>query len=121
MNPVHGIEAAAKDVVHGIEDVVTIGSKVIKLIEDGKALTPEFKQELALLVNDAKAITVAAAPVVATGGTNIAADLGAVEPVVAGAIKLAKDFTTFIPVIEAALKTLDADVTTPAVSLPSAA
>jgi hypothetical protein len=106
----HGIETGAEDVVHGIEDVISIGGKVIRVIEDGKALTPEFKQELALLVNDAKAITAVVAPVAASGGTNVAVDLTALEPAVADIIKLAMDVVVFMPTLEAALKKIGADV-----------
>jgi hypothetical protein len=106
----HGIETGARDVVHGIEDVITAGAKVIRVIEDGKALTPEFKRELALLVDDAKAIAAVVAPVAASGGTNVAVDLAALEPAVADIIKLAKDVVAFMPTLEAALKKIGADI-----------
>ena len=118
MNPIekaaeavgHGIKVAAVDTVHVVEDVVTIGHKLIKVIEDGRALTPAFKQELATLINDAKTIATAAAPAVATGGANLGVDLGVLEPVVAGSVKLASDFVHFLPELEAALKKIEADL-----------
>jgi hypothetical protein len=106
----HGIEAGAKDVIHGVEDVITVGGKVIRVIEDGKALTPQFKQELGLLVNDAKAIAAVVAPVAVSGGTNVAVDFAALEPAVADIIKLAKDVVTFMPTLEAALRKIGADI-----------
>ena len=106
----HGVEVAVKDVVKGAEDVLSVGGKVIKVIADVKAVSPEFKANLATLVDDAKAIAVPLAPVVASGGENVAADLVALTPVVKDVMKLVKDFITFLPSVEAALKTVYADV-----------
>ena len=106
----HGVEVAVKDVVKGAEDVLTVGGKVIKVISDVKAISPEFKANLATLVNDAKAIAVPLAPVVASGGENVVADLAALTPVVQDVMKLVKDFIAFLPSVEAALKTVNADV-----------
>jgi hypothetical protein len=106
----HGVEAAVKDVVKGAEDALTIGGKVLKVISDVKAISPEFKANLATLVNDAKAIAIPLAPVVASGGENVAADLAALTPVVQDVMKLVKDFIAFLPSVEAALKTVNADV-----------
>ena len=106
----HGVAVATKDVVKGAEDVLTVGGKVIKVIADVQAVSPEFKANLATLVDDAKAIAVPLAPVVASGGENVAADLVALTPVVKDVMKLVKDFITFLPSVEAALKTVYADV-----------
>ena len=59
----HGVEIAVKDVVKGAEDVLTVGGKVLKVISDVKAMSPEFKSNLATLVDDAKAIAIPLAPV----------------------------------------------------------
>ena len=77
----HGLEVAAKDIAKGAEEALTVGAKVLKVIADVKAISPEFKHNLATLVDDAKAIAVPLAPVVASGGENVAADLAAIVPV----------------------------------------
>lgn len=106
----HGVEVAAMDVIHAAETVLSVGSKVIKVVEDAKALTPEFKSALALLVNDAKALAAPLAPVVATGGQNMIVDAAALMPVAADVVKLVKDFFAFLPALESALKKLGEDV-----------
>ena len=106
----HGVETAVKDVVKGAEEVLSVGGKVLKVIADVRAVSPEFKSNLATLVDDAKAIAVPLAPVVASGGENVAADLVALAPVVKDVMKLVKDFITFLPSVEAALKTVYADI-----------
>jgi hypothetical protein len=106
----HGVGVAVKDVIKGAEDVLSVGSKVLKVIADVRAISPEFKSNLATLVDDAKAIAVPLAPVVASGGENVAADLLALAPVVKDVMKLVKDFVAFLPSIESALKTVYADV-----------
>jgi hypothetical protein len=105
-----GVEVAVKDVVHGAEEVLTVGGKVLKVIADVKAMSPEFKSNLATLVNDAKAIATPLAPVVASGGQNVVADLAALAPVTEDVLKLVKDFIAFLPSVEAALKKVAADV-----------
>jgi hypothetical protein len=106
----HGVETAVKDVVKGAEEVLTVGDKVIKVISDVKAMSPEFRSNLAILVDDAKAIAMPLAPVVAGGGENVAADLAALVPVTKDVLKLVRDFLTFLPSVEAALKKVDADL-----------
>jgi hypothetical protein len=106
----HGVETAVKDVVKGAEEVLSIGGKVLKVISDVRSVSPEFKSNLATLVDDAKAIAIPLAPVVASGGENVAADLLALAPVVKDVMKLVKDFITFLPSVEAALKTVYADI-----------
>jgi hypothetical protein len=106
----HGVEVAVKDVVKGAEDVLTVGAKVLRVISDVRAMSPEFKSNLATLLDDAKAIAIPLAPVVAGGGENVAADLAALMPVTTDVMKLVKDFIAFLPSIEAALKTVDADI-----------
>ena len=106
----HGVETAVKDVVKGAEEVLSIGGKVLKVISDVRSVSPEFKSNLATLVDDAKAIAIPLAPVVASGGENVAADLVALAPVVKDVMKLVKDFITFLPSVEAALKTVYADI-----------
>jgi hypothetical protein len=106
----HGVETAVKDVIKGAEDLLTVGGKVLKVISDVKAMSPEFKSNLATLVDDAKAIAVPLAPVVAGGGENVAADLAALVPVTQDVLKLVKDFLAFLPNVEAALKKVAADV-----------
>lgn len=108
----HSVEVAVKDVVKGAEDVLTIGGKVLKVIADVKAISPEFKANLATLVDDAKAVATPLAPVLATGGENVAVDLAALTPVVKDVMKLVKDFIAFLPTVEAALKTVNADIHT---------
>jgi hypothetical protein len=108
----HGIETAVKDVVKGAEDVLTVGGKVLKVISDVKAMSPEFKSNLATLVDDAKAIATPLGPVVAGGGENIAADLAALAPVTKDVMKLVRDFIAFLPSVEAALKKVAADMET---------
>jgi dTDP-4-dehydrorhamnose 3,5-epimerase-like enzyme len=106
----HGVEVVAKDIAKGAEEVLTVGGKVLKVIADVKAISPEFKSNLATLVDDAKAIAVPLAPVVASGGENIAADVAALMPVTEEVMKLVKDFMAFLPSIEAALKKVNADL-----------
>lgn len=106
----HGVGVAVKDVVQGAEDVLTVGGKVLRVISDVRAMSPEFKSNLAILVDDAKAIAVPLAPVVAGGGENVAADLAALAPVTEGVLKLVKDFLAFLPSVEAALKKVNADL-----------
>jgi hypothetical protein len=108
----HGVETAVKDVVKGAEDVLTVGGKVLKVIADVKAMSPEFKANLATLVDDVKAIAMPLAPVLAGGGENIPADLAALAPVTKDVMKLVKDFIAFLPSVEAALKTVAADIET---------
>ncbi len=107
----HGVEVAVKDVLHGAKDVLSVGGKVLKVISDVKAMSPEFKSNLATLVDDAKAIAVPLAPVVAAGGENVAADLLALAPVTQDVLKLVKDFIAFLPSVEAALKMVEGDLT----------
>ena len=106
----HGFEVVAKDVAKGAEAVLTVGAKVLKVIADVRALSPEFKANLATLVDDAKAIAVPLAPVLASGGENVAADAVAIVPVMEDVMKLVKDFLAFLPNIEAALKKVDRDL-----------
>ena len=106
----HGVETAVKDVVKGAEEVLSVGGKVLKVIADVRAVSPEFKSNLATLVDDAKAIAIPLAPVIASGGENVAADLVALAPVVKDVMKLVKDFITFLPNVEAALKMVYADI-----------
>lgn len=106
----HGVEVAVKDVVKGAEEVLSVGAKVLKVISDVTAMSPEFKSHLATLVDDAKAIAGPLAPVVAGGGENVAADLAALAPVTKDVMKLVKDFIAFLPSVEAALKKIAADV-----------
>lgn len=110
------IENIGGGVIHAVEkvggvvkDTVTIGEKVIKLLEDGKALTPELKTALAALVNDAKAVAVAAAPAIVSGG-NVAADLAALPAVIAAVVKLVSDITAAEPLIEQVVKVVKADI-----------
>jgi hypothetical protein len=105
----HGVEVAAKDIAKGAEEVLTVGAKVLKVIADVRAISPEFKSNLATLVDDAKAIAVPLAPVLAGGGENVAADVTAIVPVVEDVMKLVKDFVAFLPSIEAALKKVEGD------------
>ena len=107
----HGMETVVKDVVRGAEEVLTVGSKVLKVIADVNAMSPEFKANLATLVDDAKAIAGPLAPVVAGGGENVAADLAALVPVTEDVMKLVRDFIAFLPSVEAALKQVAADMT----------
>ena len=106
----HGVAVAVKDVVQGAEEVLTVGGKVLRVISDVRAMSPEFKSNLAILVDDAKAIAVPLAPVVAGGGENVAADLAALAPVTEGVLKLVRDFLAFLPSVEAALKKVNADM-----------
>jgi hypothetical protein len=106
----HGVETAVKEVVKGAEEVLSVGGKVLKVIADVRAVSPEFKSNLATLVDDAKAIAIPLAPVIASGGENVAADLVALAPVVKDVMKLVKDFIAFLPSVEAALKTVYADI-----------
>jgi hypothetical protein len=106
----HGVGVAVKDVVQGAEEVLTVGGKVLRVIADVRAMSPEFKSNLAILVDDAKAIAVPLAPVVAGGGENVAADLAALAPVTEGVLKLVRDFLAFLPSVEAALKKVNADM-----------
>lgn len=106
----HDIKVVAKDTVHGIEDAFTIGAKLIKIIESGESLTPEFKEELETLVTDLKPVAAALAPVIAGAGENTAADLAAIAPVLAGLKKAVHDFLTFLPTLEAAYETIKQDV-----------
>jgi hypothetical protein len=106
----HSVAVAVKDVVQGAEEVLTVGGKVLRVISDVRAMSPEFKSNLAILVDDAKAIAVPLAPVVAGGGENVAADLAALAPVTEGVLKLVRDFLAFLPSVEAALKKVNADM-----------
>ncbi|MGH7240129.1 MAG: hypothetical protein ACREHG_08705, partial [Candidatus Saccharimonadales bacterium] len=83
---------------------------VIKAIEDAKALTPDFKSELASILSDAKAIAAPLGPAIAAGGTNVVLDVSALEPVITHVIDLVKDVIKFIPTLEAAVKELSADL-----------
>lgn len=116
----HGIKVGVEDIGKVAEDVITTADKVIKVIESVKALTPTFKAELGTLVSDVEKIAGPLAPVIASGGTNIAVDATALEPVVADVIKLVKDFVSFLPTIESAFKTIGADIETPASTAPAA-
>jgi hypothetical protein len=106
----HGVEVATKDVVKGVEYIVTDGEKLIRVVADAKQLSPQFKAELKTLMDDAKPIAEALAPVVATGGKDLAADILAVQPVIKDVVKLGKDVLSFLPILEAAYKQLDADL-----------
>jgi hypothetical protein len=92
--------------------VLSVGGKVLKVISDVKAMSPEFKSNLATLVDDAKAIAAPLAPVLAGGGQNVVADLAALAPVTEDVLKLVKDFIAFLPSVEAALKKVNADLKT---------
>jgi hypothetical protein len=88
----HGLKLAGEDVVKGVEAVISLGGKVIKVVEDAETLTPAFKQALAMFVNDAQPIASALAPIIATQGTNVAVDVAAITPLTSDILKLAKDF-----------------------------
>lgn len=108
---VHALETGSKDVLHVFTDVVDVGEKVIKVIEEVETLTPEFKSDLSVLVSDIKPIAVALAPAVAGGGENVTIDVTALISVAPAVVKLVKDFLSFIPALEAAVSALEKDAT----------
>lgn len=106
----HDLKTAGEDVIKGAELVGRIGGDVVKVIEDAKALTPEFKQELAKLVQDAEPLAATLAPVIASEGTDVGLDLAAVAPVLSDIKTLVADFVSFLPTLDKALAELKADV-----------
>ena len=80
------------------------------MIEDGRALTPQLKQELALLINDGKDLAAVLGPVITTGGTAITLDIAAIEPAIKTITKLTQDFVGFLPTLDAAAKQIGADL-----------
>jgi len=70
--------------------VVHVGSDIFKVLTDAQKLSPAFKAELTQLVADASPIAVALGPVIASEGSNVAADLAAVAPVIADLKKLVR-------------------------------
>ena len=108
------IETVAVDVehklVHGIEDVVHVGSDLFKLLADAKTLSPQFKVELSTLIADIGPIATVLTPIIASDGDNVAADLAAVAPIFADLKKLASDFVAFLPILTKAIADVEADV-----------
>ena len=86
-----GVVTAGKEVVKVAEEIVHVGSDVYRVLTSVNQLAPGFKAELSTLIADAQPIATALAPVIASEGTNIAADLGAVAPVLADLKKLVAD------------------------------
>jgi hypothetical protein len=113
-NPLAVIEKVAVDVekkiVVGVEDVIHVASDVFKVLSDVKVLTPTFKAELATLLKDATPIVAALSPIVVSEGSNLAADLAAVAPVLTNLKLLVADFLTFLPTLRTAVEALAADV-----------
>lgn len=107
---VDAIGHGAMDVVHAVQSTVSVGEKLIKVIHDGRELTPQFKAELATLTNDAKEIAAILAPVIATKGTVITLDIAAIEPAITDVVKLVKDFLAFLPTLESAVSKIAADL-----------
>jgi hypothetical protein len=99
-----------KKIVVGVEDVVHVGSDVFKVLSEVKTLTPAFKAELATLVTDAGPLAAALSPIIASEGSNVAADLAAVAPVLADLKKLVSDFVAFLPTLKSAVTALTSDV-----------
>jgi phage-related minor tail protein len=114
-NPIHEVETVtvnvAKRIAVGVEDVVHVGSDIYKVLSDAKALEPEFKAELSTLLTDCGPIVTAMSPVIAGGGTNVAADLAAIAPVLSDIKKLVTDFTAFLPTLKAAVGEIKTDAT----------
>jgi hypothetical protein len=113
-NPLAKLESIAVEVeqktalVFG--DVVHVSSDVFKVLCDTKAMTPEFRAELTTLIQDFQPIVTALSPIVVSEGTNIAADLAAVAPVLADLKKMVADAMAFLPTLKAAVAQLDADI-----------
>lgn len=106
----HGVEVGVEDVIKEAGKILSVGGKVIRVIHDVEAMTPQFKDELKQLIDDVKPIAIVLAPVVAAGGKNPIADFAAVEPVIADVIKLVRDFLSFLPALEGALAKLGEDL-----------
>lgn len=113
----HGIHVGADavahgavDVVHGIQSTISAGQKLIRVIHDGRELTPAFKAELATLTDDAKEIAAILGPVLATQGKVVSIDLAAIEPAIEHVVKLVRDFVTFLPTLESAVSKISADI-----------
>jgi hypothetical protein len=106
----HGLKVAGEDIAKGVKFVITDGDKLIKVISDAKTLTPEFKAELKTLLDDLKPIAAAMAPVVASGGKDLGADILAIQPVIQDVVRTAKDAFAFLPTLEAAYKELEGDL-----------
>ena len=98
-----------KKVAVAVEDVVHVGSDVFKILADVKTLTPAFRAELGTLIADASPIAIALSPIIASNGSNVAADLAAVAPVLADLKKLVADFVAFLPTLKLAATDLAAD------------
>jgi hypothetical protein len=101
---------AGKDIGHVVEDVITVGDSVVKVLTDAKTLAPAFKSELATLIADAEPIATVLSPIIVAGGSNVALDLAAVAPVLADLKKLVADFVAFLPTLKTAVADLEADV-----------
>lgn len=114
MNPFPKIESAAisaaKDIAHFAEDATHVGADVLAVLQEIKALTPAFKTELALLVQDIQPLLAALGPVVLAKGENVALDIEVVKPVLADIARLVFDFNQFLPVLKTSIAALEADV-----------
>jgi hypothetical protein len=114
-NPIHEIETVtvdvAKKIAVGVEDVIHVGSDVFKVLTDLKTLEPTFRAEISTLIADCGPIAAALSPAIAGGGTNVAADLAAVAPVLADIKKLVNDFTSFLPTLKSAVGEITTDAT----------
>jgi len=69
-----------------------------------------FKAEISTLIADAAPIATALTPIIASEGSNVAADLAAVALVLPSLKKLVADFVTFLPTLKIAVADLAADV-----------
>lgn len=93
-----------------LKDVEDVGEKTILVIEEVRVLTPQFKAELSLLIDDILPVANALQPVLASDGSNIGADIAVLKAAIPDVKKLVADFLKFVPTIETALKTLESDV-----------
>jgi hypothetical protein len=106
----HDIKVGVEDAVKGVEYVVTLGDKLIKVIGAIKQLSPQFKTDLTTLINDAKNVATDVAPALASDGTNVTADMTAVTTALPAIIQLVKDVVAFMPLVEQAWQTIESDV-----------
>lgn len=106
----HGVEVAGKDVVKVVTFGLTEGAKLVKVIETAEKLTPQFKADLQVLVDDVKPIAIALAPALAAEGENIPVDIAALVAVAPQLMKLVKDFLSFVPAVESAFGTIASDL-----------
>jgi uncharacterized protein YacL (UPF0231 family) len=105
-----GLVDVGKWVADAVKDVVSLTTKVEKVLSAGKPLEQPFINGLSTVVGDVETLLTDAEGAVSANGLNFAADSKTYQDF----IKLIDDFKNLAPIVEQALQILEGKATTTA-------